>query len=92
MHMWDLNNLEAPLRSFECGAPINQIAFNPQYQFVCAGTDNGIKIYNLGGEDSKEKKGEVIQEITHYNEKEGESKSNFIKFFLFLIFFTKHHC
>jgi guanine nucleotide-binding protein subunit beta-2-like 1 protein len=51
--VWDIMDLNESSRSFDVGAPINQVAFNPKFQWVAAATDNGVKIWDLMNDDTK---------------------------------------
>ena len=70
IHMWDLINLEEPVRTFDAGSSVNQIAFNPRFQLVCSANENGIRIYSIG-------KGEknLVKEIQHLQTGSGRTDS-----------------
>ena len=45
-HLWDLNDCKA-LYTLDAGAVINTLVFSPNRYWLVAGTDNGIKIWDL---------------------------------------------
>ena len=47
LNIWDVTDLSQPSRSFDAKSQINQIAFNPKLQWVAAGTETGIRIWDL---------------------------------------------
>lgn len=53
IYIWDLINLSDPIRSFESETTVNQIAFNPHYQLVCAATESGIKVWDILAKEQK---------------------------------------
>lgn len=47
LEIWDILDLQHNSREFDAGSTINQIAFNPKLQWVAAGTENSVKIWDL---------------------------------------------
>jgi guanine nucleotide-binding protein subunit beta-2-like 1 protein len=47
LSVWDIMDLTAASREFEVGSLVNQVSFNPKFQWVAAATDNGVKIWDL---------------------------------------------
>jgi guanine nucleotide-binding protein subunit beta-2-like 1 protein len=54
LHIWDVTNLTAPAFTFDCGTTINSIAFHPRFQWIAVGTDQGVKIFDMHNDKSKE--------------------------------------
>jgi len=66
--LWDLNEGK-PLYSLDAGAIINCLTFSPNKYWLCAGTDNGIKIWDL---ESKSVVADLTQDIPDFD---AQSKS-----------------
>lgn len=47
IYLWDVNNLAQPSRDFDAGSTVNCMAFNPKLQWIVAGTENSVKVWNL---------------------------------------------
>jgi len=62
VNVWDLLNLNSPIRSFDAGCNVSQLAFNPGFQMVATATDNGVKIYDIL---AKEDSSSLITTLTH---------------------------
>jgi guanine nucleotide-binding protein subunit beta-2-like 1 protein len=56
--LWDLNRGEH-LYELECGEPINELSFSPNRYWLCAATENAIRIWDL---ENKEVVAELIPE------------------------------
>jgi len=56
--LWDLNRGEH-LYELECGEPVNQLAFSPNRYWLCAATENAIRIWDL---ENKEVVAELVPE------------------------------
>lgn len=70
LRLWDLNDLSEEYRSFSTGGSINKIALNPYKQWVAAGCENGVHIYDLTS-DSDEAIAKLVVEKPR---KKNESK------------------
>jgi len=53
LQIWNIQDLQQNQREYDAGSTINQIAFNPKMQWVAAGTENGVKIWDLMSTSSK---------------------------------------
>ncbi|KRW99612.1 WD40-repeat-containing domain [Pseudocohnilembus persalinus] len=51
--IWDIKDLRTASREFDAGSTIFQIAFNPKLQWVAAGTEQGVKIWDLMSANTK---------------------------------------
>jgi len=47
LNVWDIIELNNVSRTFDAGAQINQISFNPKLQWVAVGTEKDIKVWDL---------------------------------------------
>lgn len=47
LHLWDIQDMQEPVCTFETGCQINQISFNPKMQWVAAATEQGVRIWDL---------------------------------------------
>lgn len=56
--LWDLSRGEH-LYELECGEPINQITFSPNRYWLCAATENSIRVFDL---ENKEVVAELVPE------------------------------
>jgi guanine nucleotide-binding protein subunit beta-2-like 1 protein len=69
LHIWDVTNLTAPVFSLEAGCTINSIAFHPITQWIVAGTDQGIKIWDFSNEKAGTKPFATLEPIQEKSEK-----------------------
>lgn len=51
--VWDVSNLTAPNAQFDAGCTINSIAFHPRFQWIAAGTEQGVKIWDMNNTTSE---------------------------------------
>lgn len=68
VNIWDLLNLNSPIRYFDAGSTVNQLAFNPEYQIIAAATDSGVKVWDIL---AKEDSSHLISSLTHDVERKG---------------------
>jgi len=47
LHIWDVTNLTEPSLTLDAGSTINSIAFHPRFQWIAAGTEQGVKIWDI---------------------------------------------
>lgn len=72
--VWDIFNLQKPVVSYESNAIVNSIQFNPTTQWIAAGTDNGILVWDIVKAETDLK---PIQEIKEEHLKKAQkSKKN----------------
>lgn len=67
--IWDITNLEAPVREFSTPSPITKIAFNPKMQWIAASTETGICVWDILNEEDT-----FLSHLTLEAEKPKESK------------------
>jgi len=53
LNLWDVSDLKQPIRVFDAGSTIYQIAFNPKLQWVSAATEKGVKVWDLMSENDR---------------------------------------
>jgi len=53
LQIWDIADLNEPIREIDCNGTIHKISFNPKYQWVGCATDNGIEVWDLMNEVEK---------------------------------------
>jgi len=53
LYVWDILDLTSAQREFDAGSTINSVAFNPKLQWVAAGTENCVKVWDLMSQNPK---------------------------------------
>jgi len=48
--IWDFVDLKQPYMEYKCDSVINSLAFNTNYQWLAAATDNGVKIWDIAND------------------------------------------
>merc|ERR1719152_25947 len=48
--IWDFVDLKQPYMEYKCDSIINSLAFNTNYQWLAAATDNGVRIWDIANE------------------------------------------
>lgn len=51
--VWKYTDMTEADFQWNAGAPVNAVAFNPQLQWVAAGTENSIRVWDMEEEDQK---------------------------------------
>lgn len=75
--IWDIMNLDAPVREFTTTSPINKVSFNPKMQWIAAATNNGICVWDIMKEDDP-----LLSTLVLEQEKPKESKKDKLPKFL----------
>lgn len=68
--IWEISGMDQAAKDFSTGAVVNQVAFNPKYQWITAATENGVLVWDIMSESTA-----PIAELEVIPEKTKDSKS-----------------
>jgi len=50
--LWKVTEIAEPAKEYKCDSQVNDVAFNPEYQWVAAATDNALKVWDVSSNET----------------------------------------
>ena len=50
--LWKVTDINEPAKEYKCDSQVNDVAFNPEYQWVAAATNNSLRVWDVSSNEN----------------------------------------